>query len=195
MAQKTLSCIFSVLYNYQTMVSCGRTSTEDAERSGRPNEAVTMENIEKVEEIVRKDRRVKISEVAEILKISYKSVWNILHEHLGMKKLCARWVPRFLTEEQKQRRVDVSEANLAYLNRDPKEFLRRFITMDETWIHHYTPESNRQSAEWLTPGESRPKRPKTQQLAGKVMASVFWDAHGIIFIDYLEKGKTITGEY
>ena len=31
--------------------------------------------------------------------------------------------------------------------------------------------------------------------AGKVMASLFWDAEGILFIDYLEKGKTITGEY
>ena len=27
------------------------------------------------------------------------------------------------------------------------------------------------------------------------MASVFWDAEGIFFIDYVEKGKTITGEY
>jgi len=27
------------------------------------------------------------------------------------------------------------------------------------------------------------------------MASVFWDAESILFIDYLEKGKTITGEY
>ena len=33
--------------------------------------------------------------------------------------------------------------------------------------------------------------PKTQQWDGKVMASVFWAAHGILFIDYLEKGKTI----
>ena len=27
------------------------------------------------------------------------------------------------------------------------------------------------------------------------MASVFWDADGILFIDYLEKGKTVTREY
>jgi hypothetical protein len=27
------------------------------------------------------------------------------------------------------------------------------------------------------------------------MASVFWDAECILFIGYLEKGKTITGEY
>ena len=67
--------------------------------------------------------------------------------------------------------------------------------MDVTWIHHYTLESREESKEWLTPGESTPKRPKTQQSSGKVIASVFWDAHGVIFIDYLEKGRTITGEF
>ena len=30
---------------------------------------------------------------------------------------------------------------------------------------------------------------------GSIMASVFWDAEGILFIDYLEKSKTITWEY
>ena len=44
-------------------------------------------------------------------------------------------------------------------------------------------------------GESHPKRPKTQQWAGKVMAPVFCDARGILFIDYLEKGKTINSDY
>ena len=71
----------------------------------------------------------------------------------------------------------------------------RYVTRDETWIHHYTPESNRQSAEWTAKGENRPKRLKTQMSAGKVLASVFWDAHGILFIDYLEKGETINSEY
>ena len=50
-----------------------------------------------------------------------------------------------------------------------KDFLRRYVTMDETWI--YTPETKRSSAEWTAAGESRPKRPKTQQWSGKVMAS------------------------
>ena len=27
------------------------------------------------------------------------------------------------------------------------------------------------------------------------MASIFWDAHGVIFIDHLKKGRTITGAY
>lgn len=64
--------------------------------------------------------------------------------------------------------------------------------MDETWIHYHTPESNRQSAKWH---ESRPKRLKDQPLAERVLASIFWDALGIIFIDYPLKGRTVTGEY
>ncbi|KAL7724069.1 hypothetical protein ACLKA6_012721 [Drosophila palustris] len=141
------------------------------------------------------DRKVKVREIADILKISAGSVHTIIHEHLGMKKVFSKWVPRLLTPEQKQQRIDESKSCLDMFTRNKSEFLRRYITMDETWIHHFTPESNRQSAEWHAAGESRPKRPKTQQLAGKVMASVFWDAHGIIFIDYLQKGQTINSDY
>ena len=64
----------------------------------------------------------------------------------------------------------------------------------EIWIHHYTPESKRSSAECTAVGEKRPKRSKPQMWTGKVMASVFWDAHGFLFIDYLEKGKAINSE-
>ena len=67
--------------------------------------------------------------------------------------------------------------------------------MDETWIHHFTLESNQQSTEWTAAGESCSKRPKTQISAGKVLAFVFWDAQGIMFIDYLEKVRTINSEY
>ena len=67
--------------------------------------------------------------------------------------------------------------------------------MNETWIHHFTPESNRQSAKWTAAGESRPQRPKMQTLASKVLASVFWDAQSILSIDYLKKRRTINSEY
>ena len=67
--------------------------------------------------------------------------------------------------------------------------------MDETWIYSYTPKAKRHSAEWTEKGGNRPKRPKTQMSADKVFASVFWDAHDIVFIDYLEKGRTINSEY
>ena len=51
------------------------------------------------------------------------------------------------------------------------------------------------SRQWLGPGSPRPKKFKTQPSAGKVMATVFWDAKGIIMLDVLPKRSTITGVY
>ena len=48
---------------------------------------------------------------------------------------------------------------------------------------------------WTGPGESAPKKAKTVPSAGKVMATIFWDSHGIILMDYLQKGKNITRDY
>ena len=149
----------------------------------------------KIHDIVLDDPKVKVREIAKIVSISTECVVNILHTHLCMRKLYERWVPRLLTIDQKRIHMTISARNLAYFNRNPKEFLRRFVTMDETWIHHCTPDSREGSKQQVKPGESAPKRPKPQQSAGKVMVSVFWDAHGVIFINYLEKGRTITGAY
>ncbi|KYB27554.1 Mariner Mos1 transposase-like Protein [Tribolium castaneum] len=89
----------------------------------------------------------------------------------------------------------ISEECLARLQHNPVDFLRRFITVDETWIHHYSPEIKQQSKQWTAKREPVPKKAKSVRSAGKVMASIFWDAKGILFIDYLEKGKTINGPY
>ena len=64
---------------------------------------------------------------------------------------------RLLTVDQKQQRVDDSERYLQLFQRNKKEFLRKYVTMDKTWIHHSTRESNRLSAEWTAAGESHPK--------------------------------------
>jgi histone-lysine N-methyltransferase SETMAR len=84
---------------------------------------------------------------------------------------------------------------LGRFNKNKTGFMHQFITMDETWIQHYTPESKQQSKQWTEVGFSAPKKTRSVPSAGKVVASVVWDAEGILFIDYLEKGKTITGEY
>ena len=91
-----------------------------------------------------------------------------------MRKLCARWVPLLVEIEQKRIRATTPEKKFFHFNRNLKEFLRRFVTMDKTWIHHYTPESHGGSKQWSEPSESAPKRPKTQQLARKVMATVYY---------------------
>ena len=57
------------------------------------------------------------------------------------------------------------------------------------------PENKAQSGHWIGPGSPRPKQFKTQPSAGKVMATVFWDAKGVIMLDFLPKRSTIAGVY
>ena len=68
----------------------------------------------------------------------------------------------------------------------------RMVTVDETWFHYYEPETKAQSRQWVGPGS---KKFKTQPSAGKVMATVFWDAKGVIMFDFLPKRSTISGVY
>ncbi|GFW26157.1 mariner transposase [Trichonephila clavipes] len=87
------------------------------------------------------DYRLKVREPAYIVGTSKRAVHSILPENLDMGKLCARWVPSLLTLEQKQCREDVSIECLAKFPSNEAEFLLRFITMEETWVHHFTPET------------------------------------------------------
>ena len=138
------------------------TDTNDAENSGRPNSVVISENTKKFHKLALANRKLKLCEIAEELKISEGSVFVILHEHLSMRKLCSKWVPRLFTVNQKQQRIDDSDCCLQLFQRNKKEILHKHVTMDETWIHHFTPKPNRQLAEWTVANESHPKQPKMQ---------------------------------
>ena len=55
------------------------------------------------------NRRIKVAELASECGISNGSVYTIIHEHLGMSKLSARWVPRNLNMQDSQQRVESSQ--------------------------------------------------------------------------------------
>ena len=60
-----------------------------------------------------RDRRIKVRDTAEIMNMSKQRVCRIFNQHLGMRKLSARWVPRLLTVDQKRVRMKISNALLA----------------------------------------------------------------------------------
>ena len=113
-------------------------------------------------------------------------------ESLGYRKVCARWVPRLLTEDHKsQRRAITSELRQRYRH-EGDDFLHRIVTGDESWFHHFEPETKRQSMEWRHLHSPSKKKAKTVPSAAKVKGTVFWDAEGLILAEFLEPGQTIT---
>ena len=170
-------------------------SLEDETRSGRPSIATDEEMYNKVKDLVYSDRLVKVEEIANALHISHGSISTILHDRLGMRNLTASWVPKSLSNEQMATRASVYSALLKRFRSKEDDFLSRLVTVDKTWVHYYEPENKAQSRQWVRPGSPRPKKFKTQPSAGKMMATVFWDAQGVIILDFLAKKSTITGTY
>ncbi|GBP51803.1 Histone-lysine N-methyltransferase SETMAR [Eumeta japonica] len=78
------------------------------ESARRPVTVVTEENVRKIEKLVLADRRIKLWQIAEELQISKKRVGEIIHEHMNMRKISARWVPKMLTPFDKQWRLQTS---------------------------------------------------------------------------------------
>ncbi|XP_071084006.1 protein GVQW3-like [Haliotis cracherodii] len=126
----------------------GRSSTYDEPRPGPPVVSSTPEMVQRILDIVMDDRRVTQRQIANLVDISQERVHFILTDILGMHKVSARWVPKLLTADQKRQRENLSRENLKLLEGDPDNFLKRFVTMDETWVHHFEPESKQQSKQW-----------------------------------------------
>ncbi|GBP23317.1 hypothetical protein EVAR_76032_1 [Eumeta japonica] len=56
-----------------------------------------------VRPMIETGKRVTYQQIRTSLGISMNQVHKILHEHLGVRKLCIRWIPYNLTDAQKLR--------------------------------------------------------------------------------------------
>lgn len=182
------------VFEWHKRFSEGREEVEDDERPGRPVSVKTEENAQKINEIVRKDRRLSIRMIADMVNINKETVRKILHDELNMTKVCAKMVPKNLTQEQKDNRMNICSDIMNRLTEEP-DLLSKIITCDETWIFQYDPETKCQSMHWKTPESPRMKKARMSKSKLKAMLIVFFDINGIIMIDWVPEGQTVNQKY
>ena len=136
---------YSTVAKWSAEFKRGRDSLEDDPRPGHPADVVSQEMIDRVERLVLNNRRIKVTKLASECGISNGSVYTIIHEHLGMSKVSARWVPRNLNMQDSQQRVESSQELLEVYNANPEDFHTRLVTGDETWLHHWDPDTKKES--------------------------------------------------
>jgi len=78
-----------------------------------------------------KDRRLSVRMIAEETGLKKNAVRRILTEHLHMRKICAKLVPKNLSVEQKANRLEICQDMLGRLEIEPN-FLYKVITGDES---------------------------------------------------------------
>ncbi|KAH0817832.1 hypothetical protein GEV33_004959 [Tenebrio molitor] len=179
---------------FKHWISMVENSLDDDLRPGRPVDTITLDVIEKTKYLVLEDLRLKERQLAPLLGVSETTVFRILHEYLGMKKASARWVPRMLSQFQMRVRMEMCEHFLTLCGDEPDLIINRFVTGDEIWAHLFDPKSKQELMQWHIKGSSPPKKFKVTPPAEKIMATVFCNCQGILMIDSLNKGSTVTGE-
>lgn len=173
----------------------GRETTEDDTHTGRPVIIKSDKKIAEIQEFILEDRRVTVENVADHFFISYGTAQDIMSNKLGMRRVSARWVPRLLLSDQMGVRVKMCRQYIKMYKHEGDSFLNRVVTCDETWIHFFEPESKQQSSIWKHPCSPSPTKARLSKSAGKVMAIMFCDIHGIILNHFVPPKTTVTGNY
>jgi len=136
----------SQTFQWFSWFKAGRTLTDDDERSGQPVSSSMPEMIERVCQIILEDRHRTIDEVSMLVGISHGTCHKILTEDLKMQRVASEFMPRLLSVNQKQQRLDVC-LDLKENAANDSSFLSNVITGDETWVYAYDPETKTQSSQ------------------------------------------------
>ena len=167
----------------------GRESMRDDERCGRSKEVNTPELIGQIKNFMDKDRRVSIETISAQFDVSVGTVHTIIRKELKMQKICAKFVPRLLREDKKERRCHGSREMVELINSDPS-VLDALVTYDESWIYCYDPETKRQSSQWKHAGSPKPKKARQRKSTHKLLMIPFFDSTGRIFMHWVPTGQS-----
>jgi len=111
-----------------------------------------------------------------------------------MKRLCTKFVPRLLTDDQSQQRQTIAR-DLFESSCEDVQFLKNIVTGDMSWIYGYDPETKQQLSQWKGPTSPRPKKGHQVRSKTKVMLMAFFDSEGIVHHEYAPNGQTINKEF
>ncbi|CAI5658033.1 unnamed protein product [Oreochromis niloticus] len=158
----------------------GRTSVDDETRSGRPSTSTTPKHIREIDRLVHQDLRISVREISAILNVSFGTVQAILTSTLNLHQVANKFVPRLLTPELKQNRLQTCK-DLCQQTRDDPTFMSRIITGDESWVYG------------CKPGKARKVNPTRSKI--KVKLIVFFDIHGVVHREFVPDGQAVDAPF
>ena len=163
---------YSTVKKWSREALWGNESLEDAPRSGRPPEVISDRLINSAKAIVAEDPKISIKALAERLSLARETTKKLLDEHLQLAKPLAILTPHELTPDIRAKRVRIAQELLAAHSSNWTLFLKKLITVGETWVSYETPHTRQSAAEWRPKGSAPAEVPRLARPTGKLLAVV-----------------------
>lgn len=184
---------YATVRRWVRLFTSGREATKDEARPGRPVTTMTDGNIAAVKKAVEDDARCTVEEIGNLCGINSSSVFQILTHVLKLRKVCARWIPHLLTEEQKRERVRIASQLLdRYKNADQNR-MNEIVTGDETWVYFYEPDGKEKNKVWVGENDERPQIARRARTSKRIMYALFFDCQGMVARIPIPEGRSVTG--
>jgi len=110
-------------------------------------------------------------------------------------KMSARWILKLLNEEQTQERVRTCTNFMAKAQRNSMAMLDQIITMEKTMVSFHTPQTKKQSKQWIPKGKPGPIKARVHSTRTKQMVLAFFDAKGLVDTNIVPKDTKVNGNY
>ncbi len=170
------------------------TSNKDKPRSGRGRSGRSQQNIAAVQAQVNQDRHQSVREIATETGISRSTVQRVLRKDLHLRHTSAKFVPRILTQEQKDFRVRICQEHLDRFNQEGIGFLQRIVMGDESSLPTFSLDTKIKTSQWIPRNERRPRKALRSRTRKSTMITTFFDCNGLIHCEFVPQGETVTAD-
>ena len=120
---------------------------------------------------------------------------TILKKRLDLRKVCARWVPHLLTEEQKTQRLKCARELLKTYKSCNSQVISNLLTGDKTWVHMFEPRRRACNKQWKRKDKKRPCIAKRTISSKKMLYIIFFNSSGPVVQVPCPSGHTVTGRF
>jgi hypothetical protein len=119
---------------------------------------------------------------------------RILTNSLGKRKVCAKWIPHVLNDNQRAMCV-LATTHLQRWRNEGNAFLDRILMVEKSWIHSFDTQLKSQNAEWGAPTSPRKKIARRSQSALEVKHVMFFSRNGLVLDHPMPVRTTVSGPY
>ena len=174
------------VYKWAGRFEEGKQSIKDLPRLGRPSKQFLPEEIQN---FLKDYPTESLRSIADFFDISHESVRLILTNKLFYKKFTHRWIPHTLSLSSKQKRVELSQQLLFFI--ENKINWPNIYTTDKSWFYY----DNYFQKSWKLTRNEVPQNVSQKISSKKAMVVIVWNVDGFHVVTSVAKGETYNSEY